>query len=61
MVSGKPRCLNETKKRIVPEDLFRPSLEGAGHAYTRARATPSQGDYCSSTCRAGASWRTRLC
>jgi hypothetical protein len=46
MVSGKPRCLNETKERIVPEDLFRPSLEEAGHACARARATPSQGDYC---------------
>lgn len=31
MVSGKPRCLNETKERIVPEDPFRPSLEGAHH------------------------------
>ena len=30
-VSGKPRCLNETKERIVPEDPFRPSLEGAHH------------------------------
>src|SRR4051812_47662099 len=24
-------ALNETKERIVPEDLFRPSLEGAHH------------------------------
>jgi hypothetical protein len=31
VVSGERRCLNETKERIVPEDLFRPSLEGAHH------------------------------
>jgi Glyoxalase/Bleomycin resistance protein/Dioxygenase superfamily len=27
----KPPLLNETEERIVPEDLFRPSLEGAHH------------------------------
>jgi len=31
VVSCKRRRLNETKERIVPEDFFRPSLEGAHH------------------------------
>jgi hypothetical protein len=31
VVSGKPCCLNETKERSVPEELLRPSLEGAHH------------------------------
>jgi hypothetical protein len=53
MVSGKPRCLNETKERIVPEDLFdrrwrEPDTLTRAHARRLVRVTTAH-----PTCRAG--------